>query len=311
MDSKRATEIYEEIGKFTIKLERDPASLGPKYLSDLICVGRNYTNKVSYFLLEIIREKQGLASELTAQEAAYAIESADLLVSDARVRAGVSIEDRKATISVLLRDRSRTINELKAELQNLDYVDKAVRHRHRELKDTMAEIRTQRSLIRDEIDTKSFYGDESTQVRGKGDPSKGSVLGIDVDELADLFASTPEVEVTAADLEPPAPDPDPVQTPDKIATGTFCPDCLEPQYRCSSGTSCPKGHGYGDPSDITERPSSTITPVVAPPAESFPPAELDISLDDEIAQIDAFLAEPLPSKKSDDDFDFESILANV
>jgi hypothetical protein len=210
MDSERAKQIYAEIGKYFLQLDRDPGSIGPAYLNDQISTCRNYLNAVARIGLEVHEEKHNLSTLLLAEEAAYGVESADILANDTTVQKLPNIEDRKASIAVMLKDRSRRINELKAEIQNVDFVDKAVRHRHKELKDTMMEIRTQRSLMRDEIDTKSFYGDERTSHRGGGVLGEGSnlgkpsVLGIDDAELAAMFGSTgePEPPVVSAVVVP-------------------------------------------------------------------------------------------------------------
>jgi hypothetical protein len=319
MDSERAKQIYDEIGKYSITLVRDPGSLGPQYLLDLICTCRNYMNAVSRFLLEVHQERHTLTSALTAEEAAYGVESADLLANDRSVRNLPNIEDRKATISVLLRDRSRRINELKAEILNLDFVDKAVKHRHKELRDTMAEIRTQRSLIRDEIDTTAFYGDETREIRGKGDASKGSVLGIGDDELEDLFASAGQEHKQAQTPETPPPAPSEPPPPAKSAAGeptnTLCPVCKGPQFHCLGGVTCPEGHGFGDVSEGRE--PTAVTQCRETPEPEFPAPVLTrgepVLEDLDLEQINEFLASPIvaPSKKSDDDLDLESILANV
>jgi len=338
MDHDRAQKIYDEISGYEIKLERDPGALGPRYLSDTICVCRNYINAVSRIVIEVHREKHDLSSMLTAEEAAYQVESDDLLANDTRVRQLPNIEDRRATIAVLLRDRARRVNELKAEVQNLDFVDKAVRHRHKELKDTMAEIRTQRSLIRDEIDTKSFYGDETPEVRrGKGDPVLGNSRGIDEDELDKIMA---EATGTPAGVPP-------LGARLTGSTGTECPVCLQAQFYCPSGVSCPEGHGFGSVDDRPEPEAQEPAPVKAPPSATgqgfyheppdLPPMTAVLqcqepqepempapplgepmkpALEDlDLAAIDRFLDDPIPTvpPKAGEptDAELDSILANI
>ena len=160
MNVDRVKQIYEEIEGYGITLSRDPGSLGPKYLQDQIATCRNHINNVSHIMLEVHREKHNLASELHSMETLFALESDNLLATDERVSRLPSINDRKAAINLFLRERIQFISDLKAKIQDLDYVEKAVKHRHKELRDTMSEIKLQRSLVRDEIDTRSFYGDE-------------------------------------------------------------------------------------------------------------------------------------------------------
>lgn len=201
MKIDRIKVVYDEISKYEIKLEADPRSLGPLYLQNTIAECRNYLNAVSRIALEIHREKQDLARALRGNEVAYEVAHADLLSNDERVRRLPSIEDRKAQISAILREELNTIQTLKGQLQDLEFVDKAVRHRHKELTATMTEIKLQRSLIRDEIDSGAMYGDER-----KGDHERGTShgpLGSDIneDEL-DVLLNTERNEGKSPDPPP-------------------------------------------------------------------------------------------------------------
>lgn len=163
MKLERIQTIYSELEQYVVQLNADPRSLGPQYLNDLIATTRNHLNAVSRIQLEVHQEKQYLSREIRAREAAYQVSADELLANDERVRRLPSIEDRKATVSVFLRADRLQIDHFKGLLQDIEFVDKAVRHRHKELTSTMSEIKLQRSLIRDEIDTGAMYGDERTQ----------------------------------------------------------------------------------------------------------------------------------------------------
>ena len=134
--------------------------MGPLYMLGVISTCRNYLNNVSRLLLETHQCRQTIQRSLTGCRTLYDVESNELLANDERVKRCPSIEDRKATVTVLLRDRYRQIQDLQAELETVDLVEKAIKLRHRELKDTMSAINAQRALMRDDIDTKSLYGDE-------------------------------------------------------------------------------------------------------------------------------------------------------
>lgn len=195
MKLDRIKDIYEELEKYVIQLHPDPRTLGPQYLNDQIATTRNYLNAVSRIQLEVHREKQYLSREIRAHEAALQVSSDDLLANDERVRRLPSIEDRKATVSVFLRAEKQAIENFKATLLDVEFVEKAVKHRHKELTNTMSEIKLQRSLIRDEIDTGAMYGDERTY--GSASPGKGRAyvnpLGDDLseEELARLLEGKP------------------------------------------------------------------------------------------------------------------------
>lgn len=184
MKLDRVKAIYAEIEKYEIPLAADPRSLGPRYLQNLIADCRNYLNAVGRIQLEVHREKQDVARNLRVAETAFEVEFAEILSNDERVKRLPSIEDRKATANVILRVRLNEIAAFKADLQDLEYVDKAIRHRHKELTSTMSEIKLQRSIIRDEIDSGAMYGDERAQ--GPTEPGRGPVGGAeeDIDEAA-------------------------------------------------------------------------------------------------------------------------------
>jgi hypothetical protein len=189
MKLERIKSIYAELEKYVVQLHPDPRLLGPHYLNDLIATTRNYLNAVSRIQLEVHQEKQYLARDTRAHEAALQISADDLLANDERVRRLPSIEDRKATVAVFLRAEKQVIENLKATMQDVEYVEKAVRHRHKELTSTMSEIKLQRSLIRDEIDTGAMYGDERTYGAGKrGGSNPVAVDEFSEDELEKLLA---------------------------------------------------------------------------------------------------------------------------
>jgi hypothetical protein len=173
VDSNTIDKICSDLLRYEITLEKDAASLGPTYINDIIATCRNYINAVSRILLNVMQEKHGLEALLSAESVLYDAEASELLISE-KVRKLPSIDDRKAAVASLLRNRLQVINSYKLNIQNLEYLEKMVKLRHRELKDTMSEIRLQRSLLRDELDTKSFYGDERDP-----DVKRDDDLGID------------------------------------------------------------------------------------------------------------------------------------
>ena len=202
MNIERVKAIYDEISRYEIKLESDPRSLGPLYLQDVIATCRNHLNLVSRIQLEVHREKQDLSRSLRAAEVEFQIAFDHALSNDERVRRLPSIEDRKATVNVMLRPQLDGISIIKAQLHDLEYVDKAVRHRHRELTSTMSDIKLQRGLIRDEIDSGAMYGDERLGKHERG--TQDGPLGddIDVSEIDQLFAEDAAARAAASEVSP-------------------------------------------------------------------------------------------------------------
>lgn len=206
MKPERVKEIYDSLEKLVITLDSDPSARGYKYLQDLIACTRGYLNETSFYLSEVLRERHRLELDLQTEESAFEIRSDELLASDARVSRLPNIDDRKAMINVILGDDRRKIQALKRDLKNLGHVEKVIRHRHKELENSMSAIRLQRSLVETEARTGSYYGDESEASRGK----PNSHPEFDDDELKSLFddatkelaaaALTEEVDEAAPDV---------------------------------------------------------------------------------------------------------------
>lgn len=313
MKIERIKQIYDAIQGYDITLASQPP--GTRYLHDQIATCRNYLNSVSLFLLEIHREKHLLAGDLSGEEAIYSIESNEMLSQDDRVRRLPSIEDRKAAIAVLLRDRVRKIAELKRQIQDLDYIEKAVRHRHRELTATMAAIKLQRSLIRDELDTQSFYGDERVQGGSGGLPTDN---GLDSEEIAKLMAEDVEVQQAMAETAKIA------QTNVKVEVKHQAepPEQIDPQEDDISSAAIESSDPIEAipetlPASKVEPMESSPAPSLDPPSQEDPPPVVvnsgetlpvvvsDLAVDEQA--IEEFLSEGQPTQKSSDDDDFSDI----
>lgn len=195
MTPEQVSNIYERMGVLKIDLPTDPADLDPDYLREHISLCRNYLNEVGYYWQDALIRESRLALELEAQEATFEIRSSELLASDPSVTAGPSIADRQATINTLLRAERLRIAQLKQEILQLSHVMKVIRFRKGELDNTMSTLRLQRSLLRDQIRTGSFYGDESETSRGRPmDPADG----LNSEELEVLLASSAQELVEEA-----------------------------------------------------------------------------------------------------------------
>lgn len=222
MKLERVEQIYSALEKYEIELDPDPQTRGPKYLQGVIAMGRNYMNAVSQLLLEVHREKQTLARDLRAREAAFQASFDHMLANDERVRRLPNIEDRKSTCRIYLRDDIQAIEGLKAQIGDVEYVEKAIRHRHRELVSTMNEIKLQKGLIQAEIGTGAFYGDERVAPDGSSIGTGRGPLGISTDDVIDeasldqLFDQEQAAQAKAP-VQPTTPAPPPVEEPVAVA----------------------------------------------------------------------------------------------
>jgi hypothetical protein len=297
LDAKRIEEILNRLPLMVVALDPDPVSRGPQYLQNLISNVRGLLNETGVYVQEILRYKSALDSNLEALTVAFEVSADELLADNKEVSQLPAVQDRQAKINCLLRDQRKEILNLKKQVNDIGYLEKAVRHRHRELEATMSAIRLQRSLIQSEIRTGSFYGDETSTSRGKSALS-GSDDGIEVDEMelsklldkaAELSAedevSTPAIESDFDDdigLDP--------EKTEKISSGStklqspwlFCEDCGEPQFDTVHGLTCKNGHG-GAPS--VAKPEVVAAPVDAS-IEKFLSGDSDDDFSDIFSNLD-------------------------
>jgi hypothetical protein len=283
MNLDHIEKVLNRLPLLVVELDPNPVSRGPLYLQDLISKIRGMLNETGVYLQNVLRYKSTLESLLEAKEVSFQVSSDELLANDHRVTHLPAVQDRLAMINVLLRDQRKEVLELRKQVNDIGYVEKAVRHRHRELESTMSAVRLQRSLIQTELRTGSYFGDESETSRGGGTwgrTAPGKDGDIDEGELSRLLgdmkadeeaeeevleendvASTAEEEVVedssggrppkAADSEDDGLGLD-VEDFDSDAVpegpSLYCSVCGEPQMNTPSGLVCENGHG-GAPSD--------------------------------------------------------------
>lgn len=222
MDQSRITEIYEEMGRMLVDLDPDPVSRGPGYLQELISRTRGYLNRTSVLAQEAHEQHQWLDRELNAKKTAFELQSDELLANDARVKLLPNIDDRKAMINLLLREDRQEISRLEQAIREVVYVEKAVKHRHKELDNTISAIRMQKSLIDSESRTGSFYGDEGNSSRGdvysnKGKPSVDDDLsGDEIERLLSESMGGAETKNTIAEVQTVAPSVTPSEPPQQV-----------------------------------------------------------------------------------------------
>jgi hypothetical protein len=201
MKPERVETIYNELADLVVELDRDPVGRGPGYIQDLISKTRGFLNKTSVYHQEVMREQYELERDLVAQEAAFDVSSDALLADDNRVTRLPNIDDRKAMINLILREDRVKIQDLKRRVRELGMIEKVIKSRQKELDNTMAAIRMQKSLMDTEVRAGSFYGDETNTSRNRS----GIVTtqdDIDDDELTRLLeGEMPSIELSGPSAE--------------------------------------------------------------------------------------------------------------
>lgn len=159
-DSEQLSAILEEIAAFEVELEDDPTAphLGTRYLSGRIAVCRKYLNRVVFYVQTIGKQVKELTVETRQTELDLELKLAQKLADDPEVRKQPSIEDRKALALMLLKEEHDRLAKLRIDLLDVTETLKIVRMKHQDLIRTNSDIRSQRQLVKDDIDVQLAGG---------------------------------------------------------------------------------------------------------------------------------------------------------
>lgn len=153
--------ILEEISSYEVKLEDDPTQphLGTRYLQKIVAQCRSYLNRVTFYHQEIAREEKRLKLELKVAEMDLEFKTKEKLADDSLVRQQPSIADREALAATQLKEEHENVARLRVELMNVQESLKLVKFKHGELSRTSQDIRMQRALVKDDMDSRLSGGD--------------------------------------------------------------------------------------------------------------------------------------------------------
>lgn len=270
--------ILAEVAGFSIDLEDDPTlpHLGTRYLQKAIASCRNFTNRVTFYIQSMTRMERELIRDLKIAEMDLDFKMQEKLADDAVVRKQPSIEDRKALAASLLKDEQKRVADLRIDLLDLQESIKIAKFKHGELQRTSNDIKTQRALVKDDMQARLGGGGgydkpqigQDKSVQG-GLPPPVSTEPIDPKDILDPNKRPEDLpepvdEAHAKQIAAffsghrngarPAP-------AERKPTGENCSVCGLPQWAApGSGVTCDNGHGGAE----------GVSPPAAPPAAPEP-----------------------------------------
>lgn len=145
-------QILDEVSNYSVELEADPTlpHLGTQYLQKVVSECRNYMNRVMHYMQIIKIQEKNVKIKLKAAELDLDRKQAEKLADDSLVRKQPSIEDRKALAMTMLAEEYQYIAELKADLLDIEETSKLLKVKYDHLRGTSQDIKTQRSLVKDD-----------------------------------------------------------------------------------------------------------------------------------------------------------------
>jgi hypothetical protein len=152
--------ILDEIAGFEVELAEDPTvpTLGVKYLNERVAVCRKYLNRVIYYVQTVGKQVKNLNVEVRHMELDLELKMAQKLADDVLVKKQPSIDDRKALATMLLKEENDNLAVLRLELLDAFETLKIIKMKHQDLVRTNGDIKSQRQLVKDDMESRLSGG---------------------------------------------------------------------------------------------------------------------------------------------------------
>ena len=167
MKEEKVDKIFTRCEEINVELDPNPIQRGPNYLNKMVAECRNHTTEIQEYKREVIQKKLKVERKLNRKKTEHELKFNDLMANDERVVERSSKSDREAKANDILEDLNSEIKELESELTDLKHVESIIESKLRELRDVNRDIRLQKRLIEDEIDTGSFWGQDNSDEAGE------------------------------------------------------------------------------------------------------------------------------------------------
>ena len=264
--------MLEEVAGYTVALEEDPTlpNLGTRYLQRVLAQCRNYQNRVQHYMQLAMRAERTLLTEIKQAELDFEFKIKDKLADDPLVRQQRALDDRKALAESLLKVEQENLAGLRVKLIDIQETVKLLKFKYGDLQRTNSDIKTQRTLVRDDK-IAQMGGDEGynrPQVNQDrsipgGMPAPVTVEPLGPEDILDpnrkpeeLFDPIDGVHARqmAEFLQR---NPEKKQVPNGVPkkNGLLCSVCKNPQFDTPAGVTCVNAHGGAEGEPPPPEPS--------------------------------------------------------
>lgn len=309
VDPKYMNRLFRDLENMVVELDPDPLEYGPSRLTKKVQECRAFLNKVEQEALAASRELHGIKENYRALSKLYKLEEDKLLTNDPEVRAGRSVDDRRAVARLKLPEMVAELTWMEQGIEDLETALGWLKYKQSGLRNTQSQLKEQRNLCNEEIGLGRTWRNKqlpSTPLQ----PGQGrSAVNDSMDEteriLADLGdgeVDLPDGEETEAEAEPENGE----EATEPEETGE------EDDLELVPGMTADPSESTDDPGESVEGDSTDTLPV----EETVDPSETVENTDDEM---DAFLASPDESepKPTDsnaaetDELDIDELLSGL
>jgi len=156
-----------------VQLAEDPTdpALGVRYLNERVSVCRKYLNRVIYYVQTVGKQVKDLNIDMRHMELDLELKMAQKLADDPIVKKQPSIDDRKALATMLLKNENDNLVTLRLNLLDAFETLKIIKMKHQDLVRTSADVKSQRQLVKDDMDSRLGGGEGYSKPQAKQDRS--------------------------------------------------------------------------------------------------------------------------------------------
>ncbi len=160
MDLHTIQRILNEVSAYQIELVADPTlpEYGNKYVMEKMSQCRFMMNRVHYYMQSVKVYLRDLKSKERISSLDFDFKMRDKMANDPTVRSGSSSADRHAIATFQLKYEYEELSKLKTKINDISESFDILKDRYENLKSTMQDIRTQKSVVKDEKDIGGIGG---------------------------------------------------------------------------------------------------------------------------------------------------------
>jgi len=160
IDQPYIDDLFEELGKMQVVLDKEPLRFGPSRLNEKIAITRNMLTRCEQLFNSVSYNLQIYTTERRRAELVFSLNEKELIANDPEVRAGRNLKDREAVAHLKLRKELENLTNLNATVHNLEIVLNMVKAKRSDLKDIQGRIKDQMKLCQEDIGIGRRWGQE-------------------------------------------------------------------------------------------------------------------------------------------------------
>lgn len=143
--------LFMDLEKMVVELDEDPLDYSPSRMNSKIKQCRSFLDRIQVEALAASRKLHNIKEKHRAAEKLYKLDEDKLLNTDPEVRAGRSIDDRRAVARMKLPKQVAELTWMEQGIDDLQTALAWIKWKQSDLKNTQSQLKEQRNLCNEEI----------------------------------------------------------------------------------------------------------------------------------------------------------------